>query len=86
MGSRKCSLVKSKDKAKEGYHDYGNNPKRLGGSKVMKTFHSRNGWRTFNVMDAAVKLMKTHITFLAQSKSMRSIIDVTHREQRHGSA
>ena len=38
MGSRKCSLVKSKDKAKEGYHNYGNNPKRLGGSKVMKTF------------------------------------------------
>jgi hypothetical protein len=36
--------------------------------------------------DGAVKLMKTRIRLLAQPKSMRSIIDVTHREQRHGLA
>ena len=52
----------------------------------MKTFHSRNGWCTFNVMDAAVKQMKTRIKLLAHPKSMRSIIDATQREQRHGSA
>ena len=35
---------------------------------------------------AAVKLMRTRIGLLAQPKSMRSIIDATQREQRHGSA
>ena len=33
---------------------------------------------------AAVKLMRTRIRLLAQSKSMRSLIDATQREQRHG--
>ena len=35
---------------------------------------------------AAVKLMRTRIGLLAQPKSMRSIIDATRREQRHGLA
>ena len=35
---------------------------------------------------AAVKLMRTRIGLLAQPKSMRSIIDATQREQRHGLA
>jgi hypothetical protein len=34
----------------------------------------------------AVKLIRTRIRLLAQPKSMRSIIDATQREQRHGSA
>ncbi len=34
----------------------------------------------------AVKLMRTRIGLLAPPKSMRSIIDATQREQRHGSA
>jgi hypothetical protein len=35
---------------------------------------------------AAVKLMRSRIRLPAQPKSMRSIIDATQREQRHGSA
>jgi len=35
---------------------------------------------------AAVKLMRTRIRLLAQPKSIRSIIDATQREQRHGLA
>ena len=38
------------------------------------------------LLTAAVKLMRTRIGLLAQPKSMRSIIDATRREQRHGSA
>jgi hypothetical protein len=34
----------------------------------------------------AVRLMRTHIRLLPQPKSIRSIIDVTQREQRHGLA
>ena len=34
----------------------------------------------------AVKPTQTHIRLLPQPKSMRSIIDATQREQRHGSA
>ena len=34
--------------------------------------------------EAAVRLTKTSIRSLAQPKSMRSIIDATQREQRHG--
>jgi hypothetical protein len=34
----------------------------------------------------AVKLMRTRIGLLSQPKSMRSIIDATRREQRHGLA
>ena len=33
----------------------------------------------------AVRQMRTHIRLLAQPKSMRSIVDATQREQRHGS-
>ena len=32
------------------------------------------------------KLMRTRIRLLAQPKSMRSIVDATQRQQRHGSA
>jgi hypothetical protein len=35
-------------------------------------------------LEGAVKLMRTRIRLLAQPKSMRSIIDATQREQRHG--
>ena len=35
---------------------------------------------------AAVKQIRTSIGLLAQPKPMRSIIDATRREQRHGSA
>ena len=38
------------------------------------------------ILACAVKLMRTRIRLLAQPKSMRSIIDATQREQRHGSA
>ena len=34
----------------------------------------------------AIKPTRTRIRLLAQPKSMRSIIDATQREQRHGSA
>lgn len=34
----------------------------------------------------AVNLMRTRIRLLAQPKSMRSIIDATQQEQRHGLA
>ena len=40
--------------------------------------------RSFRI--AAVKLMRARIRLLAQPKSMRSIIDATQREQRHGLA
>ena len=36
--------------------------------------------------NGAVKLMRTRIRLLAQPKSMRSIINVSQREQRHGLA
>ena len=39
-----------------------------------------------NAACAAVKLMRTRIRLLAKPNSMRSIIDATQREQRHGSA
>ncbi|MFQ3357659.1 MAG: hypothetical protein ACI85H_001644 [Paracoccaceae bacterium] len=35
---------------------------------------------------AAVKLMRTRIGLLARPKSMRSTVDATQREQRHGLA
>ena len=41
---------------------------------------------TVTSLNGAVKLMRTRIGLLAQPKSMRSIIDATQREQRHGSA
>ncbi len=39
-----------------------------------------------NLQNAAVKLMRTRIGFLAPPESMYSTIDATQREQRHGSA
>ena len=52
---------------------------------VHKLIQDRYG-RQSNDSTGAVKLMRTRIGLLAQPKSMRSIIDATQREQRHGSA
>jgi hypothetical protein len=47
--------------------------------------HGKNSLPPSTLLDA-VKIMRTRIRLLAQPKSMRSIIDATQREQRHGSA
>jgi hypothetical protein len=44
-------------------------------------------YETFDTpFGAAVKIMRTRIRLLAPPKSMRSIIDATQRERRHGLA
>ena len=55
---------------------------------MIKIFRLIGIWPEIPFIDgqAAVKLMRTRISFLAQPKSMRSIIDATQREQWHGSA
>ncbi len=43
-------------------------------------------WDQVSLLFDAVRIMRTSIRLLAPPKSMRSIIDATRREQRHGSA
>ena len=50
----------------------------------VKVYRNKKGHQKHS--NGAVKLMRTRIRLLAQPKSMRSIIDATEREQRHGSA
>ncbi len=68
------------------YDLHGRRPATRGDSLDGRGLEARHHHCTVNAAEGAVRLMIASIRLMGQSKSMRSIVDATQREQRHGLA